>query len=135
MPEINKIQKNKKQTKIIKMNTKLGKRPWFFYLIVSLLVLGATLSLGPSMENVEEKPFSEVAQLAKDGKIKEINVVGDSLQIKLNDGTKLKSRRDTQEGLSEGFTNAGVDTSKVSINYGDTARSQTAKEALLTFGP
>ncbi len=122
------------KTNMNELKGQAKERSLFFYFLISLLLLGFIFSMTPQ-DPTPEEPFSRVASLIKEGQVEEIMVTGDQLQIKLKDGSSIKSRRDSVEGLTETFNNLGVDIGGVKIIYDDPAKNSFVKDVLLTFGP
>ncbi len=75
------------------------------------------------IQKINEVNLNDLANQINDGKVKEILVEGEKLEITLNDGTKEKSRKEAESSLSESLVNYGVESEKlrsVSVNIKDT---------------
>ena len=110
-------------------------RSWFFYVLVALLAFGFFYSLSADANTADERSFSEVVGLINEGQVKEITVVGDRLDVVLNDETEVVSRRDSFEGLTETFANLGVDVTQIQVNYDDPAKEARLFQLFINFGP
>ena len=82
-------------------------------IILAFVVFSALVSL---WEVTRVKPqkvsLSEVASLIKEEKVGKIEVEGNRLNIELKDGSKMKSQKEAESGLSESLRNLGVDAEK-----------------------
>ena len=81
---------------------------FLFLLISGLMVLYSAPTQKPA-----EISLSEVANQINEGKVKDITVDNDNLNINLNDGTKEKSVKEPQGSLTESLSNYGVDKEKI----------------------
>ena len=80
-----------------------------FYIVLAVGVASfffSQLLIGSNTTDI--KPLSEVAQLAKEGKITEIVVQEDNLQITLQGGATVTSRKEPNVSIGETLKNLGV---------------------------
>lgn len=80
-----------------------------FFLLASTILI---LYTGPSQKPVNIS-LSELVGQINDGKVKEITVNNNDLNISLADGTKEVSIKEPQSALTDSFNNYGVDKSKL----------------------
>lgn len=105
-------------------------------IILAFVVFSALVSL---WEVTRVKPqkvsLSEVASLIKEEKVGKIEVEGNRLNIELKDGSKMKSQKEAESGLSESLRNLGVDVEKSQnlITIKDTSGSQFWISVFLPF--
>ncbi|MGQ9767410.1 MAG: ATP-dependent zinc metalloprotease FtsH, partial [Anaerolineae bacterium] len=91
------------------MNNSHSVRNSALYLVI-LIVLGVFLfsSLRQSSDNLPSADIGRVAELARQGQVKTIIVSGDDLTVELQDGKKLKSRKESNGSIVETLLNLGV---------------------------
>lgn len=88
-------------------------------IIIFLFISGILVLYGNPAKKPASVSLSTLAQQVNDGKVKEIKVNTNNLDISLNDGTTEKSTKETSGGIVETLKNYGVDSAKiqnVSIN-------------------
>ncbi|HEY3079005.1 MAG TPA: AAA family ATPase, partial [Chloroflexota bacterium] len=89
----------------------------FIYLLILVAAIALFLSIFPSTGGKEpnERPISDVAVLAKDGKIKKITVEGETLTVELKDpaGQKIRVRKDPNSDIYDIFRTTGVPPDKI----------------------
>src|SRR5215211_3337909 len=82
--------------------------PWW---LIGIVVLGVAL-IGyqwyARSSSTDTTPLSEVATEIKAGQVERIAVSGDSLTVKLKDGTEQSSNREPDASLTESLANLGV---------------------------
>ena len=81
--------------------------------IVFLLISGLFILYGTPQKPPTAVSLSDLAKQVSDGKVKTIQVQGDSLQITLNDNSAEKTTKEASTGLVETLKNYGVDQSKI----------------------
>ena len=87
----------------------------FIYLVILAAVIALVYTFFQPGKETTVKPLSEVVQLAKEGRISQIEVQGDSLIVTPTQGEKFKSRKESGGTLSELLSAERVDTSKLKI--------------------
>lgn len=95
-------------------------------LVVFFVISGIVMVYNTPVEKINDVTLNELANQINEGKVKEIQVEGDKLNITLVDDTKEKSRKEVESSLSESFKNYGVESDKlrsISINIKDTTTS------------
>jgi len=95
-------------------------------LLVFLVISGIVMLFNTPAPQAQNITLNELATQINDGKVKEIMVSGDSLDITLADGAKEKSRKEADAALTDSFKNYGVDQvalRAVNINIKDTTSS------------
>src|SRR5215212_7982421 len=92
----------------------------FIYLLTLVAVIALVFSFFQPGKSTQTKPLNTVAQLVNEGKVKQIEVQGDSLTVTPKDGfgDKFKSRKESSGTLlqqlkdlgasPEGIQNAGI---------------------------
>jgi len=82
-------------------------------LLIFLIISGIFALISDPFEQEQEISFSQVVEKINQEEIEKILVVGDELNIVYRDGTEVKSRKETETGLSESLINFGVDKEKL----------------------
>lgn len=77
-----------------------------------LLISGLMVLYSSPVQKPVEVSLSELANQINDGKVKDIAVEENDLNINLIDGTKEKSVKESQSSLTESLSNYGVDKEK-----------------------
>ncbi|HLM83692.1 MAG TPA: ATP-dependent zinc metalloprotease FtsH [Candidatus Bathyarchaeia archaeon] len=96
-------------------------------LLVFLVISGIVMLFNAPAQKVNNVSLNELASQINDGKVKTIQVNGDSLDITLNDDTKEKSRKEADAALTDSFKNYGVEpTALRSVNIEIKDTSSTA---------
>jgi len=88
-------------------------------IIIFLFISGILVLYGNPAKKPTSISLSTLAQQVNEGKVKEIKVSSNTLDITLSDGTTEKSTKETSGGIVETLKNYGVDSEKiqnVSIN-------------------
>ncbi len=92
-------------------------------LLIFFVVSGIVMVYNTPIQKVNGITLNELANQINEGKVKDIQVEGDKLNITLADDTKESSRKEAESSLSESLKNYGVDAEKlraVSIDIKDT---------------
>jgi len=92
-------------------------------LLVFFVISGIVMLYNTPVQKINDINLNELANQINDGKVKEIQVEGDKLNVVLTDDTKEKSQKEAEASLSESLKNYGVDQEKlrsVSIGIKDT---------------
>ena len=97
----------KRLKKPTKNNRELAKN-LILYAAVFLIFLSILATFYPTPGNVEEKPFSEILTLYKEGQIQKIEVEADNLSLTLKDGKQIKSRKESGSSLTEALQRSGL---------------------------
>jgi len=95
-------------------------------LLVFFAISGIVMVYNAPIQKVENINLNELANQINDGKVKEIQVEGEKLNITLTDDAKESSRKEAESSLSESLKNYGVDPEKlraVSVSIKDTTTS------------
>lgn len=89
----------------------------FTYLIIFFLIyiVGNTFTTMNSL--IETKPLGEVLKMVNEGKVQDIVVSGDNVEVLLQDGTKLKTQKESTISFDDVLTNNKIDVSKIAGNY------------------
>ncbi|MDO9399370.1 MAG: ATP-dependent zinc metalloprotease FtsH [bacterium] len=82
-------------------------------IIIFLFISGILVLYGNPAKKPASVSLSTLAQQVNDGKVKEIKVNTNNLDISLNDGTAEKSTKETSGGIVETLKNYGVDSAKI----------------------
>ena len=82
-------------------------------LVIFLTIAGVFALFAQPMEKEEDLSLTQLVEEINQGKIEEIIVTGNELAISFYNGTKAKSRKETEAGLSESLLNYGANASEV----------------------
>ncbi len=85
-------------------------------IIVFIVVLAGVYTYLGQGESIKEVSISQIAQEVKDGKVKNIDVVGTDVTTTLKDGSKQASQIGTNEQITTTLKDLGADPSKVNID-------------------
>jgi len=86
----------------------------FIFVLLIFLVISAVFSLfSKPFEEVKELSITQLVQDIEQEKIKKIVVSGNELQIIYQDGSKARSRKESEVALSESLSNYGVEKDKL----------------------
>ena len=91
--------------------------------ILAFMVLGLIFNFFTDSQNIPVIPISQLSQDAAAGKIKELVVKADMVDITYNDGHSATSIRESDTGLTESLKNQGLlpeQISKVAIKFDNT---------------
>ncbi len=91
--------------------------------ILAFLILGLVFNVFSDIKDIPEIPVSQVATDVSAGKIKELVVKGETIQILYTDGREATAMRESDVGLTESLKNQGLTTeqlSKISIKFDNT---------------
>jgi cell division protease FtsH len=80
---------------------------------VLLLIVGFSVLYSTPAKNPTQISISEVVKQINEGKIKQISLNGNDLNIELSDGTKEKSLKEPQIALTESLNNYSVDRDRL----------------------
>lgn len=92
-------------------------------LLVFVVISGIVMLFNTPAPKANDITLNELSTQINDGKVKDILVSGDNLDITLIDNTKEKSRKEADAALTDSFKNYGVDQAAlraVNINIKDT---------------
>lgn len=88
-------------------------------LLVFFLISGIVMLFNTPASQTTNITLNELANQINEGKVKEIQVEGDNLNITLADGAKEKSRKEADAALTESLKNYGVDPAQLrAVNIG-----------------
>jgi cell division protease FtsH len=105
-------------------------------LLVFFAISGIVMVYNMPVQKVENINLNELANQINDGKVKDIQVEGEKLNVTLQDDSKESSRKEAESSLSESFKNYGVDPEKlraVSIAIKDTTGSAFWLNTIIPF--
>lgn len=88
-------------------------RSGFLYLLVVVLIVAIVISLFPNGSSHDDLPLNQVVLDAKAGLIREIEINGDKLTVKYNDGQEFDSRKEEGASLTELLQQAKTESSAV----------------------
>lgn len=92
-------------------------------LLVFFVISGIVMVYNTPAQKINEITLNELATQINDGKVRDIQVSGDNLNITLTDNTKEKSRKETDAALTDSLKNYSVDAAQfraVNISIEDT---------------
>lgn len=95
------------------------KKSIFSYIFSSVLIFAVLVALysaisGVGGKNPEVIPLTQVSRMVSSGEVKSITVEGQELSIIRGDGTKFKSKKESDAGLVETLSSYGVSPEKLS---------------------
>ena len=102
-----------------------------YVIFIALFFLLLFVLFNSKSNPVPTVPLSQVVDEAQSGQVKEIDVKGNQLDIKLNNGSEQKSVKEDSTSL----TDYKIDPAKVSINVTDTSSSNLWLNILISVGP
>jgi len=85
----------------------------FLALIIFLIISGVFALYNTPFEQVEDIPLNELANQINKNEVAKIIVEENELNIELKDGTKERSRKESEASLTQSLINYGVDTEKL----------------------
>ena len=115
---------NGKKSKIWMFQFHLNLKNIFIGLFVVFLLFSLVGSFGGSNPTMPEKPLSTIMTDVKNGQVTGIEVEDTKLTISYKDGSKVLSRKETQDSLYKLLSDAGVDPKNVAITVKDQSSSQ-----------
>jgi len=110
------MQKKKTTKKEIKFEIRKPKGIFgnvFFYVFLAFIGYAVLGGFFQSEFGKDERPISEVINLINKGKVQDIVVSGDNVDVVLRDGTKFSSRKEQVVSFDQILSNNSVDRSKV----------------------
>lgn len=84
-----------------------------FVLLIFLFISGIMVLYGTPAQKPEQISLTQLANQINDGKVKNISINNNELEIKLNDGKTEKATKEKEAGLTESLKNYGVDNQKL----------------------
>ncbi len=87
-----------------------------YFLIVFLILLGLaglTALFDSSLKSPTTIPLSDVVTKIDNGSVKEMSIQGDDIQLTLNDGSQVNSKKETGTSVFESLLNLGADKGKL----------------------
>ncbi|MFA5872022.1 MAG: ATP-dependent zinc metalloprotease FtsH [Parcubacteria group bacterium] len=105
-------------------------------LLVFLVISGIIMVYNTPAQKTSTVSLNELATQINDGKVKSIQVSGDSLNVTLTDNSAEKSRKEVGTALTDSLKNYGVDPVKlqdVSLNIEDTTTASFWINTILPF--
>lgn len=105
-------------------------------LLVFFVISGIVMVYNAPIQKISDVNLNELANQINDGKVKDIQVEGEKLNITLTDDTKESSRKEAESSLSESLKNYGVDPEKlraVSVNIKDTTTASFWVNTIIPF--
>jgi len=107
------------------------------YVLVAFLLISGIFILysGPQQKPIDIT-LSELVMQINDGKVKQVTVEGNTLNIELQDGTQEKTNKESEGSLTESLSNYGVDKEKlknIKIEIKSQSSSSFWMEAILPF--
>lgn len=105
-------------------------------LLVFLVISGLVALYSTDVEKIEEISVNELAVSINEEKVKSINVEGNKVEVEFKDGTKKRSRKETESSLSESLVNVGAKKEsllQVPIKNADTSGSELWLTVILPF--
>lgn len=127
--------KNSKKNK--KLGIKLGWKDFILYGFLFVFLIAITLGFSnitgeSAKQNV---PLSQVISDVNTGRVEEIVISDNSLEVKYKDGKEVVSNKESGASLYEILQNADVDSSKTKITIKDNSGINTAVGVLTAFLP
>lgn len=110
-------------------------RTIILYVVLALIATVIIISIFPPGNGAEEKKLSDVLELIKKGDVKEAKVEDSTINIELEDGTKIKTVKEESVSFSEVLKNADIDSKSFKWSVKDTSTSRTLINLAATFLP
>lgn len=85
----------------------------FFYVFLFITILLVISTISEYNGNIEEKSISETIDAVNQGRVQDITVSGDKVEVLLQDGSRFFSKKETTISFDEILSNNNVDRSKV----------------------
>lgn len=126
---------NHKKVKKFEMKFKFDVKNLILYIMVGFLLLSFFLSFSVPINPPKEVSLSQVLTEVKEGKVKEITVEGDKLEIEYKDSTKATSYKERGESLVKTFEASGINPKDAGINIKDMSTSEAWVNILSTLLP
>lgn len=127
-----------KKVQIPKVKGKNSWRSFIIYAILAAIFFSfLALTSGPVERFLPQEPLSRVISDVKEGKVNNIEIDGDRLNVKLKEGEPYSSRKEEGQSLDRAFDLAGVkfDPAQTTITVRDRTFSQAWIGFLTTFLP
>ena len=105
-------------------------------LLVFFVISGIVMVYNTPVKKIQNITLNELANQINDGKVKDIQVEGEKLNITLQDDTKESSRKEAESSLSESLKNYGVDPEKlraVSVSIKDATTAAFWVNTIIPF--
>ncbi len=99
-------------------------RSFGFYILVLLAAIFLIFGFFQSSSTGEKKPISDVIDLIKDKKVKQITVDEDVLNVELKTGEKIQSIKETGQSFVEILKNSDIKPQEVKLSIKDNATSK-----------
>ncbi len=108
----------------------------FFYLFLLLVVFALLFGYEDSRTVGKEIPISEVVSLIKEDKVRDITISGDDIELLLNDGSKMYSKKEASISFDQILANNEIGIDKISgdLNIVDRVSVEQILGTVLTFG-
>lgn len=107
-----------------------------YVLLAFLLISGIFILYSGPQQKPADITLSELVAQINDGKVKQVTVEGNTLNIELQDGAQEKTNKESEGSLTESLSNYGVDKEKlkgVRIEIKSQSSSSFWMEAILPF--
>jgi cell division protease FtsH len=85
----------------------------FIYLLILVAVIAIVVAFFRPPSGVKSVPISQVVTMVNEGDVTKIDVSGESLTVTKTDGSKVKSRKESNTSLYEVLKDAGADTDQI----------------------
>ncbi len=85
----------------------------FFYVFAFAIGYLILIAVSSNEFNGEKRPINETLNLIHDGKVQDITVAGDNIEVLLQDGTKFSSKKESGISFDEILKNNEVDRGKI----------------------
>ncbi len=85
----------------------------FFYVFLIFIFYAVFGFVFQNGLGIEQKPISETVQLIKEGKVQDITVSGDTIEVTLQDGTQFTSEKESGISFSEILADNDVDIASI----------------------
>lgn len=119
-----------------KMKSKTSWRGFAIYAILGLLLFGfLAFTTNPQDHFMPQQSISRLISDVRDNKVDKIEVDGDSLDVKLKDGSIYVSRKEDNQSIFAALAAAKVDPTSTNITVKDRSFSQAWVTILTTFLP
>ena len=85
----------------------------FFYIFLMLFAYIIFSAFFQNNIGTDKKPISELVQMINEGKVQNITVAGDSIEVQLKDGSEFTTEKETSISFDDILSNNNVDRNKI----------------------
>ncbi|PIU02318.1 cell division protein FtsH [Candidatus Shapirobacteria bacterium CG09_land_8_20_14_0_10_49_15] len=125
----------KKSLKKFEFKVKFSLKNLLLWLLVAWIALSVVFSFTSQLDQQDEVPLSQVLTDIQEGKIKQVKVEDNKLNLTYQDGRQAVSRKEGQDSFNKVLESAGIDAAKAEVVIKDTSLSKVWLDILATVLP